>query len=156
MLSNICVFLKKNNRKAAKPKFPSWTITFPDKVHHWKSRDSAEPQTLCNNPQLWILCSKPSGLLLEIIVTELLFRQNLISMRQKCYVLFSIASSLLPWLVSSFEFPSLTRPKLFCCLLPWCPAPMLTQEHALNILWDPSFPSLWLCYSSTLFFHRFL
>lgn len=76
MLRSICVFLKKNNRKAAKLKFPCWTITFPDQIPPWKIRDSAEPQTLCNSSQLWVLCSKPLGLLMEIIVTELLFKEK--------------------------------------------------------------------------------
>lgn len=146
MLSSSCVFLKKKNRKAAKLKFPCWTITFPNQVPHWKSIDSAEPQTLCKGSQLWVLCSEPLGLLMDITVTELLFRQNLMSRRRTCQVLFSVLSSLPPWLVSFFAFPSLIWSRLFCCLFPWCPATTLTWELPLNIAWDLSFPYLWLCY----------
>lgn len=116
MLSSIGVFLKKNNKKSSKTEFSSMDYHF--------SSFSLKKQRLCRttNPlQQFLVMSvvfkKPLGLLMEIIVTELLFRKNLMSRRKTCYVLFSVASSLLPWLVSFAVFPSLTCPKLFCWLL---------------------------------------
>lgn len=155
MLSSISVFLKKNIRKAAKPVF------FPD-YHFSHLSSSLKKQRLCRTPNTLQQC----------LVKSVVFKTSRPVDGDYCYwtfmqakpdfnetemlYIFSVPSSLPLWLVSFFVLPSLTWPKLFCWLLPWCLAPMLTQEHPLNIPWDLLFPHLWLCYSSTRFFHRFL
>lgn len=83
MLSSIGVFLKKNNKKSSKTEFSSMDYHF--------SSFSLKKQRLCRttNPlQQFLVMSvvfkKPLGLLMEIIVTELLFRKNLMSRRKTC------------------------------------------------------------------------